>query len=166
MLVFTLSASAQSIVGKWDVDASDLMSDMPEEFTEGEVYMTFDENSYGSLTFDVAGEFPIDDTTIVKCKMGMDLNYLWIMSDDNLTLSLTDTVASIKSIEVVPENPEYTAMIPMIREMFEKYLGTIMSEDMAEEMESIGALKVEFVSPDEIVLYKDGEEKRRLKRAL
>ena len=161
---FSMMVSAQGIVGKWKVDSGQLLAGANVADVKLDVIFEFSADKSGGADFSVVMAQPIDNVTSMKFELFMDMTYTWELSGDQLTLTPKNIDMKLGDVKFIPENPQYDAMIPSMRQMIEKQF----SANKAELISGFGVggevSKVEFPEPNVMIMQSEDGSPVRLNR--
>lgn len=153
------SAQASKLVGKWNIDVSQMMD--TSAMDDVKLTLRFDADNEGAIRLLIALDEPVDGDVSMHVEMLMDADLEWALSGDVLAMQSTDVNLYIKKIEVSPSRPEYEALLPQLKEMLQQQFEA-EKESMIEGFE--GLVNVRFIDNDSMILTNDNGDELRCKR--
>lgn len=154
------SAQASKLVGKWNVDVSQMMD--TSAMDDVKLTLRFDADNEGAIRLLIALDQPVDGDVSIHIEMLMDADLEWSLSGNVLTMQTTDFDVDITKIEVSPSRPEYEALLPQIKSMIQQQFEA-EKDDMIGGI-SQGEANVRFIDNDIMILANDNSDELRCKR--
>lgn len=153
------SAQASKLVGKWNVDVSQMMD--TSAMDDVKLTLRFDADNEGELRALFTLNEPVEAGVSIYVEMAINADLEWALSGDVLAMQSTDVNLYIKKIEVSPSRPEYEALLPQLKEMLQQQFEA-EKESMIESFE--GLVNVRFIDNDIMILANDNSDELRCKR--
>lgn len=157
LILFALSllaanVSAQSLVGKWKGQVYNAEEVIPKYTDSGanmnmDTTVTYSDDGTAISESYLMMSMPLDEETVVKCRVKVELGFLWSYGDGQLT-EITNGIAryTVEDIEFEPSSPELELLIPSFKQHIQAQI------DDAYDTGSEGVERVcsiEFISDDE-----------------
>jgi hypothetical protein len=147
------SASAQSLVGKWTTNLKTVEGVVAErsvinEFDGGATVEFFSDGTAKTVA-QVSSSIPMDATVTANFDMSVVSDGTWVFDGETLKMKVTGLSYTVDSLGLIPSNPEFEMMIPMLKQAIEEQVNT--NAQAAKELQMETTAKIEFVSENEII---------------
>lgn len=147
------SASAQSLVGKWTTNLKTVEGVVAErsvinEFDGGATVEFFSDGTAKTVA-QVSSSIPLDATVTANFDMSVVSDGAWVFDGETLKMKVTGLSYTVDSLGLIPSNPEFEMMIPMLKQAIEEQVNT--NAQAAKELQMETTAKIEFVSENEII---------------
>lgn len=166
LLLLAANVSAQSLVGKWKGQVYNAEEVIPKYTDSGanmnmDTTVTYSDDGTAISESYLVMSMPLDEDTVVKWRVKVELGFLWSYGDGQLT-EITNGIAryTVEDIEFEPSSSELELLIPSLKQHIQAQI------DEAYDTGSEGVERVcsiEFISDDEYIYSAgaveiDGEE--------
>ena len=152
LLHLAANVSAQSLVGKWKGQVYNAEEVIP-KYTDSGVNMNMDTTvTYSDDGTAISESYlmtsmPLDEETVVKSRVKVELGFLWSYEDGQLT-EITNGIAryTVEDIEFEPSSPELELLIPSFKQHIQAQIDDTYDAG-SEGVERV--CSIEFISDDE-----------------
>lgn len=152
LLLLAANVSAQSLVGKWKGQVYNAEEFMPKYTDSGanmnmDTTVTYSDDGTAISESYLVTSMPLDEETVVKCRVKVELGFLWSYEDGQLT-EITNGIAryTVEDIEFEPSSPELELLIPSFKQHIQAQIDDTYDAG-SEGVERV--CSVEFISDDE-----------------
>jgi hypothetical protein len=147
------STSAQSLIGKWSTNLKTVEGVVAErsvinEFDGGATVEFFSDGTAKTVA-QVSSSIPLDATVTANFDMSVVSDGTWVFDGETLKMKVTGLSYTVDSLGLIPSNPEFEMMIPMLKQAIEEQVNT--NAQAAKELQMETTAKIEFVSENEII---------------
>ena len=152
LLLLAANVSAQSLVGKWKGQVYNAEEVIPKYADSGanmnmDTTVTYSDDGTAISESYLMMSMPLDEETVVKWRVKVELGFLWSYGDGQLT-EITNGIAryTVEDIEFEPSSSELELLIPSLKQHIQAQI------DEAYDTGSEGVERVcsiEFISDDE-----------------
>lgn len=152
LLLVAANVSAQSLVGKWKGQVYNAEEVLPKYQDSGanmnvDTTVTYSADGTAISESYLVMSMPLDEETSIKCKVKVELGFLWSYEDGKLK-ETTNGVGryTVEDIEFEPSSPDMEFLIPSFKQHIQAQIDEAYSNG-SEGVERV--CDIEFISDDE-----------------